>query len=108
VVVSYRLSPAVKHPCHCQDVALALKFVDQNIVSYNGDPNLVFLMGHSAGGHICSLLGLNPDLLQQVELDPSFIKGIVSVSGVYDVSVLARESKLVLRMIIAPGKQLFL
>jgi acetyl esterase/lipase len=77
--------------------------VDQNIESYNGDRNLVFLMGHSAGGHISSLLALYPELLQQVGLEPSFIKGVVSVSGVYDVSVLARESKLVLRMIVAPG-----
>lgn len=44
VVPSYRLSPAVKHPCHCEDVSLALKFVHQNIESYGGDRNLVFLM----------------------------------------------------------------
>jgi acetyl esterase/lipase len=44
VVPSYRLSPAVKHPSHCEDIALSLRFVDQNIHQYGGNRNIVFLI----------------------------------------------------------------
>lgn len=49
------------------------------------------------------MLALYPKLLNDVGLDSSFIKGCVSVSGVYDVSVLARSSHIVLRMIVHPA-----
>jgi acetyl esterase/lipase len=103
VVPSYRLSPLVKHPNHCEDIACALKFTAKNIEKYGGDANMVLLMGHSAGGHIISLITLYPQFLTKVGLEPSFIKGVVSVSGVYDISAIAKESKVVLRMIVNPA-----
>ena len=41
------------------------------------------LVGHSAGGHIVSLLALDESYLQQAGVDADSIKGIVSISGVY-------------------------
>ena len=55
-----------------------------NISELGGDPNKVFLSGHSAGGHIASLLMIRHDhYLKPLNIDPSFIKGLILVSGVY-------------------------
>jgi pimeloyl-ACP methyl ester carboxylesterase len=49
VNVEYRLAPEFAWPSGLQDLAAAIAFVRDNIASYGGDPNRVFLMGHSAG-----------------------------------------------------------
>ncbi|KAL0488225.1 kynurenine formamidase [Acrasis kona] len=103
VVAGYRLSPEVQHPTHCEDVAQCLKFVKLKIKTYNGNPDLVFLMGHSAGGHICASLVLNTAFLDKVDLDHTFIKGCVTVSGVYDVTATALMSQIVSRFVIIPA-----
>ena len=38
--INYRLSPAVTHPAHIQDVSKAVAWVGKNIAKYGGDPNL--------------------------------------------------------------------
>src|SRR5262245_12611998 len=53
---NYRLSPRVRHPHHVRDVAEAVAWTRANIAQYGGDPSRLFLMGHSAGGHLVSLL----------------------------------------------------
>jgi len=75
VVPSYRLSPAVQHPSHCDDICMALKFVSQNIESYGGNKDQVYLMGHSAGAHISSLIALDTSRLEKVGVGSNFIKG---------------------------------
>src|SRR5262245_21362401 len=56
VMPNYRLSPAVKHPEHVKDVARAFAWTRKNIAAYGGDPDRIILAGHSAGGHLVSLL----------------------------------------------------
>jgi len=56
-----------------------------NVSKYGGDPERIFLSGHSAGGHIVSLMGVDPTFLQSVGLEPSIIKGVVSISGIYSI-----------------------
>lgn len=55
VAPSYRLSSA---PQHMEDAAQAVEWVMQHIPTFGGDPEEVYLSGHSAGGNICSLLVL--------------------------------------------------
>jgi acetyl esterase/lipase len=50
---------------------------------YGGDLNRFFVSGHSAGGHLASLITTDPTYLRSVSLDPSIIKGVISVSGIY-------------------------
>ena len=84
VNVNYRLAPRVKHPGPAQDVAHALRWVVENIGNEAGDLNSVFLSGHSAGGHLASLITLDPKYLHALDLSPDMVKGVVGISGVYD------------------------
>jgi acetyl esterase/lipase len=55
VNVEYRLAPEFPWPAGPEDMGAAVRFVGDKIASYGGDPNRVFLMGHSAGaGHVAA------------------------------------------------------
>ena len=49
-----------------------------------GDPKRLFLMGHSAGAHIASMLALNKQYLRAAGADPHAIAGLIGLSGPYD------------------------
>lgn len=85
VVINYRLSPAVKHPAHVEDVAKAFAWTKANAAKYGGDPKRITLLGHSAGGHLVSLLALDPQYLKAEKLTPADIRGVIGVSGVYTI-----------------------
>ena len=86
VIINYRLSPQVRHPAHIQDVARAFAWTRTHIAKYGGDPARLFLFGHSAGGHLVSLLATDPEYLKAEKQIPSNIRGVISVSGVYSIS----------------------
>ena len=83
VMPNYRLSPGVKHPEHIQDVARAFAWTCQNVADYGGDPERIFVAGHSAGGHLVSLLATDPTYLKAVGRSEKDIQGVIGVSGVY-------------------------
>jgi acetyl esterase/lipase len=82
VVVSpnYRLSPGVKHPEHIKDVARAFAWTCQNIGKYGGDRKQIFVVGHSAGGHLVSLLATDPTYLKGEGRSPKDIQGVIAIS----------------------------
>ena len=85
--VNYRLSPAVSHPEHANDVAQAIAWLVENAESFQGDPDRIFLMGHSAGAHIVSAVACDPRHLEQAGLAPDVIKGTIPLdTAAYDVS----------------------
>lgn len=86
VVINYRLSPTVQHPAHIEDVARAFAWTHKNIAQYGGDPEKIFVAGHSAGGHLTALLALDAKYLKAHNLTLSAIKGAIPISGVYDVT----------------------
>jgi acetyl esterase/lipase len=86
VVTNYRLTPAVRHPGHIRDVARAFAWTYKNIARYGGRPDQIFASGHSAGGHLVSLLATNDAFLRAEGLELSAIRGVIPVSGVYDVN----------------------
>jgi acetyl esterase/lipase len=83
VVINYRLSPSVMHPEHVKDVARAFAWTHENIKKYGGRPDQIFLCGHSAGGHLVSLLATDETYLKAHGLSFKDIKGVISMSGVY-------------------------
>jgi acetyl esterase/lipase len=74
----------IKHPDHIQDVSEAFKWTNDNIERYNGDNSQIFLMGHSAGAHLVTLLSLDTTYLENVNLPVDSIKGVIGISGVYN------------------------
>ena len=88
-IPSYRLMPGVKFADQVGDVSAAVAWVAKNIAQQGGDVNRIFLSGHSAGGHLVSLLALDPSHLKQHGVELSAIRGVMSFSGVYDVKSLS-------------------
>ena len=86
VSVNYRLIPEVDVTRQMQDVARAVAWVKQNIRQYGGDLSRMFLMGHSAGGHLVSLLGTDESYLRAEGLSLADIRGVVSLdTQAYDI-----------------------
>jgi acetyl esterase/lipase len=88
VLINYRLSPLVRHPEHVKDVARAFAWVRRHAGEYGGDPDQIFLCGHSAGGHLVALLATDARYLQGPDLrltaaDRAALRGVIAVCGVY-------------------------
>jgi len=81
VSIDYRLSGTAPHPAQVDDVAAALRWVREHIAAMGGDPKRIVLMGHSAGCHLATLVGLDPRPLARVGLKPADLWGVVSWSG---------------------------
>jgi acetyl esterase/lipase len=84
VIADYRLYPQVRYPDFLKDGAHAFAWVHEHISSYGGDPEHLFLMGHSAGGYNAAMLALDPRLLADVNLNASAIRGWIGLAGPYD------------------------
>ena len=80
VTPNYRLSPTVMHPAHMEDAAAAFAWTVENIASYGGDPDRLYLSGHSAGGYLVALMALDPSYLRAHGLDFSAFRGVVPIS----------------------------
>ncbi len=85
VLPNYRLSPGVRHPEHVKDVARAVAWAHSHIAEYGGSSDKLFLAGHSAGGHLVSLLATDERYLNAEGLRTSAVKGVIAVSGVYHI-----------------------
>ena len=60
VIINYSLAPDHQYEQMADDCAAALTWVSKNIRRYGGNPDRIFVMGHSAGGHLASLIDLDP------------------------------------------------
>lgn len=96
VVINYRLTKKAKepgkeaeaqHPAHIEDVARAFAWTHRNIAKYGGKPDQIFISGHSAGGHLVALLATDQRYLKAHKLAISDIKGVLPLSGVYDIQL---------------------
>jgi acetyl esterase/lipase len=83
VIPDYRLYPEVKFPQFLDDGAQAVAWTQKNIARFGGDPQKVFLMGHSAGAHMATWLAFNEKLLLQYGTNLATIRGVVGLSGPY-------------------------
>ena len=81
VAVGYRLSPKAKVATILDDAAAAVAWTFNNIDKYGGARSLIFIAGHSAGGYITSMLGLNEQLLNAYNIDPNSVAGLIPYSG---------------------------
>ncbi|GAB3506859.1 hypothetical protein GCM10027341_40610 [Spirosoma knui] len=77
VIINYRLSPGVQVPAMLTDCARAVIWVTKHINEYGGDPNRIFVMGHSAGGGLAAMLAVQNQLFAQYGLAHNPVKGAI-------------------------------
>ena len=86
VSVNYRLHPEVSIGQMAGDVAKALRWTRDHAREYGGNPDSLFVMGHSAGAQLAALICTDEGYLKAEGLPLSQIKGCVPVDGdTYDV-----------------------
>jgi len=81
VSVNYRLSPKVKSPAYVEDAAAAVAWTFKNIQRFGGSTNRIFVSGHSAGGYLTSMIGLDKRWLAAHQIDADKIAGLIPYSG---------------------------
>jgi len=84
VNAGYRLLPEGKYPAMLADGAAALRWTTQNIRKYGGDPERIYLMGHSAGAYNAVMLGLDRRWTRRLGLPDDTIDGVIGLAGPYD------------------------
>jgi len=79
--VNYRLSPKVKAAKSIEDAAAAVAWAFNTIANYGGDSSQIFVSGHSAGGYLGLMIGLDKKYLQKQGIDANKIAGLIPFSG---------------------------
>lgn len=93
VAVNYRLYPNVKAPAYIEDAAAAVSWVFKNIKAYEGDSTLIVVSGHSAGGYLAMMVGLDKSWLSAYGIDANNIAGLVPFSGQTITHFIIRKEK---------------
>ena len=81
VSVSHRLAPAHRYPDPFHDCMAALSWVHRNIRQYGGDPERLYVGGHSSGGHLYTLVALRRDARRAAGLAGEVIRACFPVSA---------------------------
>ena len=93
-VASYRLTGSGAHyPDQPDDVKSTVKWLFDNISQYGGNPENIYVGGHSAGAILSADIGVDRAWLVEMGMPREILKGIVPVSGPYDVRARGRPGE---------------
>lgn len=81
VAVNYRLNPKVNCPAYIEDAAASVAWTFNHIAEFGGDPNKIVVSGHSAGGYLASMVGLDKQWLEKYGIDANKIAMLIPFSG---------------------------
>ncbi len=84
IIPDYRVYPEVLFPGFMEDPAKAAKWVKLHAAELGGDPDRIFLAGHSAGAHIAAMLALDTEFLAEQNSKPKDFAGMIGLAGPYD------------------------
>jgi acetyl esterase/lipase len=94
VATNYRLLPNVEMETIFRDVAKSLGWVHKHIAEYGGDPQRIFVMGHSAGAQLAALICIDDRYLQAEGVPFEVLQGCVPVDGdTYDVPAIIETAE---------------
>jgi acetyl esterase/lipase len=80
VIISYPLSPTADYNQMAHASAMSVKWVHENITRFGGDPDKIFVSGHSAGGHLATLISVQDEYMDTVGLTNP-IKGAILIDA---------------------------
>ncbi|MCB1205325.1 MAG: alpha/beta hydrolase [Verrucomicrobiae bacterium] len=81
VSVNYRFSPKVTFPAYLEDAAAAVAWAKGHLKELGANPDRLYVGGHSAGGYVAFMIGLDPTYLLKEGLSPKDLAGLIPVSG---------------------------
>jgi len=81
VAVNYRLLPKAKIDDILDDAAAAVAWTYKNIEKYGGSKRKIFVAGHSAGGYLLDIIGLDKRWLAKYDVDADSLAALVPFSG---------------------------
>ena len=94
VSTNYRLLPSVDMATIVRDVAKSIRWVHDHIAEHGGDPQRLFIMGHSAGAQLAALICTDDRYLKAEGLSLAITKGCVPVDGdTYDVPAIIETAE---------------
>ncbi len=94
VSTNYRLLPHVEMETIFRDVAKSLGWVHKHIAEYGGDPQRIYVMGHSAGAQLAALMCIDERYLKAEGVPFTVLKGCVPVDGdTYDVPAIIETAE---------------
>ncbi len=92
VVIDYPLSPKATYKEMTLVAAASIKWVQENIARYGGDPERIFVSGHSAGGHLAALVSLDHEYFDSLRIKNPIIGTIlIDAAGLDMYSYLKQE-----------------
>ncbi len=80
VLPGYTKSPKADYATMAQQIAASVKWTKENISRFGGDPNRIFISGHSAGGHLAALISVDSSYFKALDMRNP-IKGIVLIDA---------------------------
>ncbi len=93
-VASYRLTgDGFKYPDQPQDARLAVKWLFEHIAQYGGDPNRIYIGGHSAGAILSADIGVNRQWMKAAGIPKRALRGMVPISCSYDLRTPGRKGE---------------
>lgn len=93
IAPNYRLIPNVGVNECIDDAAEAVAWAFAHAAEYGGDPNNICVSGHSAGGFLTSMIGLDKSRLEKYGIDADSIAGLIPYSGQVITHFSDRKSK---------------
>ena len=94
VSTNYRLLPSVDMGTIVRDISRSVRWVHEHIAEHGGDPERLFIMGHSAGAQLAALVCTDDRYLKAEGLSLAIIKGCVPVDGdTYDVPAIIETAE---------------
>ncbi len=87
IVADYRTYPAAGFPAFMDDAADAVAWAHAHAGEYGGDPQRMFIAGHSAGAQIAALLATDATYLAKRGIRSKQLAGVIGLSGPYDFNV---------------------
>jgi acetyl esterase/lipase len=84
VVADYRLVPDVAFPAFLDDSARAVAWSHTHAASFGGDPDRLFVLGHSAGAYNAAMIALDDRYLRAQGFSPAGLRGVAALAGPFD------------------------